>query len=181
MKKTFNILTLLSATAFFISLIIYRLNPSDIFLSLTITAGTVAYHFLMRLTVGVIVNAIFHNKFNYDQFWFRPKVFEKRLYASLKIRRWRTYIPTYSPDSFSSDHHTYNEIAGATCQAEIVHEIIILLSFAPILLAIPFGEAAVFIITSTLSALFDTQFVILQRYNRPIIVKLIKRDINRSI
>ena len=60
------------------------------------------------------------------------------------------------------------------CQAEIVHEIIIVLSFVPIIFSIWFGELLVFIITSVISALIDSIFVMLQRYNRSRIIKLIK-------
>jgi hypothetical protein len=58
------------------------------------------------------------------------------------------------------------------CQSEIVHEIIFVLSFMPILAIIWFGEPLAFIITSILSALFDLMFVIMQRYNRNRILRL---------
>ena len=67
------------------------------------------------------------------------------------------------------------EIVGATCQAEIVHEIIMILSLLPIPL-IPFlGGAAAVIITSVFAMLFDSLFVILQRYNRPKLVRVMGR------
>ena len=69
--------------------------------------------------------------------------------------------------------HSWDEIAQAMCQAELVHEVIIILSFLPIFAAIPFGALPVFVITSILSAGFDAMFVIMQRYNRPRIMKLI--------
>ena len=40
-------------------------------------------------------------------------------------------------------------------------------SFLPLLMVPLFGEFWVFFITSLLSALFDSLFVIAQRYNRP--------------
>ena len=61
------------------------------------------------------------------------------------------------------------------CGAEIVHEIIMVLSFLP-LLAIPvFGAFPVFLITSVLAALFDGVFVMAQRYNRPRLVRILEK------
>ena len=68
-----------------------------------------------------------------------------------------------------------DEIAQATCQAELGHETIAVLSFLPILAGNWFGAYPVFVITSILSALFDLMFVAMQRYNRQRIVRLIKR------
>ena len=78
------------------------------------------------------------------------------------------------PEAFSVERGLIY-IAKATCQAELVHEIIIALSFAPMLLAIPFGDFFVFASTSLAAALVDTVFVIIQRYNRPRLVKIISK------
>ena len=66
-----------------------------------------------------------------------------------------------------------------TCVAEITHEIIILLSFAPLLVIPKFGAAPVFVITSLLAALFDGIFVIMQRYNRPRLLRLSRKEASR--
>lgn len=71
--------------------------------------------------------------------------------------------------------YSWDEIAQASCQAELVHEAIILLSFVPIVFSTWFGVTTVFIITSALAALFDMTFVIIQRYSRPRIIRLIGR------
>ena len=62
------------------------------------------------------------------------------------------------------------------CQAEIVHEVIIIFSFLPVLASYWFGSFAVFMITSIGAAAFDLMFVMIQRYNRPRIVKLAERE-----
>ena len=64
------------------------------------------------------------------------------------------------------------------CHAELVHELIIVLSFTSLFFAIPFGALPVFLITALLAALFDGIFVIIQRYNRPRIAALAKRSHN---
>ena len=84
-------------------------------------------------------------------------------------------MPTYDPTQFDPRIHTWQEIAQAMCQAELVHEVIVVLSFLPIAAGAVFGAYPVFIITSVLSALFDMMFVVMQRYNRRRVIRLVKR------
>ncbi len=167
MARSMKIVTLSCAVLTAVLIGLYVWLPSSVLLSLIITAGTFFYHFAMRLTVGTLVNAIMKNRGNARKFWFRPRAWEKRLYARLGVRKWRDRMPTYDPALFSSEIHSYSEILGANCQAEVVHEVIMLLSFVP-LAAVPlFGALWVFLITSILAAAYDALFVIMQRYARP--------------
>lgn len=84
-------------------------------------------------------------------------------------------MPTYDPKAFSLREHTYDEIAQAMCQSEVGHEMMMALSFLPLLVAIPFGAFGVFLITSVAAAGIDGMFVIMQRYNRPRMIRLAKR------
>lgn len=168
-------MTGISLLLFAVFLALYLISGMGAFLSLCITFGVFSYHFVMRLAVGSAVNGMLHNHIDHTKWWFRSRPFEKRLYRALRVRKWRKHVPTYAPEVFSLEHHSLEEIIGATCQAEVVHEIIILLSPAPILLAIPFGVPGVFVATSVLAALLDAVFVILQRYNRPMLVKVSER------
>ncbi len=175
MARGIKILTLLSGGAFLLCLILRYFLPVPALLSLCITFGVFTYHFAMRLAVGYIINSIFHNNVSYSSWWFKERKFEKRLYKFLRVKSWKEHIPTYSPSTFSLSEHSFEFLAGATCQAEVVHEVIMVLSFLPILLCIPFGDGWLFILTSVLAALFDGVFVVLQRYNRPRLVKLISK------
>ncbi|MDE5740910.1 MAG: hypothetical protein K2H90_00505, partial [Oscillospiraceae bacterium] len=111
--------------------------------------------------------------------WFLPKDFEAGLYKRLGVKRWKNKMPTYNPDTFSLEKHSVEEILGASCQAEIVHEINVIASFVPLLFSLAVGVFPVFLITSLIAAAFDMIFVIIQRYNRPRILRLImiKRNI----
>ena len=71
--------------------------------------------------------------------------------------------------------HTWEEIAGAMCQSEVVHSIIVVLCFVPILATLLWGTFWVFFITSVLSACVESMFVIMQRYNRPRVIKMIEK------
>ena len=84
-------------------------------------------------------------------------------------------MPTYAVGTFSFELYSMEEVLGAMCQAEVVHEIIVILSFVPLLFAISFGAFGVFLITSILAAGFDMMFVVMQRYNRPRIEKLLDK------
>ena len=53
---------------------------------------------------------------------------------------------------------------------------IVILSFLPLFAAIPFGAFPVFLLTSLLSAMYDLSFVIMQRFNRPRIIRLIEKE-----
>lgn len=156
------------------NIIIYHLENADIAFTLAITFGTISYHFLMRIAVGTIVETIMGNKADFTKRWYQCRPWEIRLYNRLKVKRWKKVMPTFQSDYFDHKIHTWNEIAGAMCQAEVVHEIIVILSFVPIVFSIWFGSMPVFLITSVIAAALDLMFVIIQRYNRPRIMKLIK-------
>lgn len=160
---------------FAISLPIFIVTKNGIAETVTITIGITLYHFIMRLAVGTIVNAIMKNKANHRNIWFREKSFESKLYKLIRVREWKKHLPTYSADTFDTSKKSIKEIVGATCQAEIVHEVIMLFSLLPVAL-IPFlGGGIAIVITSILAMLFDSLFVILQRYNRPRLVRVMER------
>lgn len=162
-------------TAIFCALL-HRSTANHIFLPLAITFGTTAYHFLMRLFIGHTLQHLLNNHVNYRAKWFQVRPAEQKLYKKLRVKKWKGKLPTYAPGTFDPHLHSWDEIAQASCQAELVHELIIPFSFLPLLAAIPFGALPVFVITSLLSALFDAMFVIIQRYNRPRILKLINHQ-----
>lgn len=178
MAKGMKILALISTllTVAFIGLY----QAYEVSISFAITFGTIAYHLCMRLLVGEIYDRILHNRVDYNRRWFQVGSTEKKLYKLLRVKSWKTSMPTYDPSVFDPKLHTWDEIAQATCQSELVHETNAVLSFLPILAAIWFGDLTVFLITSVLAACYDLLFVILQRFNRPRIVKLIKRTENRK-
>jgi len=157
-------------------LLIFLFTGAEYAQILYITFLTIAYHFLMRLAVGEAVTLIYRNKeFKYDAPWYQPRKFEKKLYRFLKVKKWKGKMLTAKPEQFDVRNRTLEELMHYMTQAEVVHEIIMVLSFLPLLLIIPYGEAAVFIITSVVACLADLVFVIMQRYNRPRVVAIKKK------
>ena len=88
----------------------------------------------MRLGVGEVYDRLLHNRVNYRRRWFCPRFFEADLYRLLNVKGWKDHLPTYDPQTFSPELHSWDEIAQATCQSELVHETIMVLSFVPVLL-----------------------------------------------
>ena len=154
--------------------VLYQKTGNGICLSAAITAGTISYHFLMRLAVGGLYQKVMHNQANLSAGWYQSKKWEQKLYHVLRVKRWKKMMPTYEPDFFDLRKHTPEEVAGAMCQAELGHETIAVLSFLPLLAVPAFGAFWVFFFTSVAAAVFDLIFVVMQRYNRPRIMRLVK-------
>lgn len=155
----------------------YGLAGGSLPLALCVTFGTTAYHFIMRLFVGLVFSRIMKNRGDYRKGWYRIRPWEEGLYRRLRVKSWKGKLPSYDPNTFSPKLHTWEEIAGAMCQAELVHETIVLFSFLPVLAAVWLGEFWVFFLTSLFAAAFDLVFVMAQRYNRQRILKLCARGV----
>lgn len=175
MSKIIKVLAFFSLAMFLFFSMIHFYFTQDWLLTLAITFATMAYHFWMRLIVGYIVNKVMNNRADYTRKRYQLYPIESHLYEILKVKKWKSRMPSYDPELFSPKKHTWDEIAQAMCQAEVVHEIIIILSFVPILASAFFGAFSVFLWTSIFSALFDSLFVIMQRYNRQRVMKGIKK------
>ena len=175
MAKIVKGIAAFSLAATVILAISYKVTSSGILRPRAITSGTIAYHFGLRLMVGLAFHATMRNKADYRKRWYQVSKREMAVYEKLKVKQWKRRMPTYDPALFDPRLHTWEEIVQAMCQAELVHETIAVLSFLPILAGIWFGEYPVFIVTSVLSAACDIVFVIMQRYNRQRVTKLLNR------
>lgn len=155
---------------------VYHLLHQGWLLTLAISFGTTAYHFVMRLAVGYLLQKLTNYDFDYRHFWFQSRKWEPAFYKKLRIRNWKGKLPTYAPSQFSLENQSLHRVIRNMCGAELVHEIIMILSFLP-LLTVPFFESFyVFLCTSLLAALYDSIFVMAQRYNRPRLVRIYERQ-----
>ena len=160
---------------------LYVKTSMGIMLSLAITFGTVAYHLIMRLLVGFGFEVAMKNRADISKSWYQVSPREVAFYNRIKIKKWKSKMPTYDESLFDPKQHSWDEIVQAMCQAELTHETIAVLSFLPIIAGRWFGAYPVFIITSVLSAAFDLTFVMIQRYNRQRVTRLqTKRFANTS-
>ena len=156
---------------------IYR---NKIILWTGITAFTIMYHFWVRIIMGN-VSKIFKRHINYKQGFFKERKFEKRFYEFLHVKDWKGKALTYNPESFSLKEHSLEEIANTMTKSEVDHWINEVISLSTLLFAIPWGAFGVFLITAIAAMIFDSQFIIIQRYNRPRIVKILERRKNETI
>ena len=175
MKKNMIVLALFFFAGLLACGIAYYFVRKGVLFTLAITFGTCFYHFAMRLAVGHGIDAIYHNKMNYDNPWFKERKLELKLYNFLRVKKWKKLMPTYNPEYFDLRKHSVEEIIQATCQAEIVHEVNMVLSFVPVIFTIWFGSLIAFLVTSSVAFCFDGIFVIMQRYNRPRLRRLLKK------
>jgi len=159
-----------------ISFIIYygSFNKSKVILWTGITAFTIMYHFWVRIIMGN-VSKLFKNHINSNQWLFKERKFEKKLYEFLKVKDWKGKALTYNPESFSLKEHTLEEIANTMTKSEVDHWINEVISLTTILFAIPWGKLWIFSITAIAAMIFDSQFIVIQRYNRPRIMKILNK------
>ena len=156
--------------------IIWRIQPSGWALSCAITCGMFAYHMLIRFAAPALLRIAFHRNYNPNSAWFSARPWEEKLYRKLRVHRWKGRALTYAPDEFSLKLHTLDEIVINMCHAEAVHEVIVVLSLLSMLFILPFGAPEAFIPTAIFAALLDSCFIIIQRYNRPRIIRLADRQ-----
>lgn len=155
--------------------LIYVKSHHAVCFSLAITCGTFTYHVAMRFAMGWVVGR--HRvPVNPQGRWFRPHPWEPGLYARLGVKRWKHWVPSYKPYDMHGD---LQAVVMQMCRNELAHEVMAALSFVPLLFCLfcddPVANLPVFLITSVLAAVADLIPVILQRYNRPRLQRLLRR------
>lgn len=168
----------ISISLFFLmifSVLLFYITEFHIFLTLAITFGIFFYQITMRLIIGKVYNSKMKNQADYQKKHYQVGVHEQNFYKKLQIRKWKKFFPSYRPDLFNPKSHSWDEIVMATCQSEVIHETIFILSFLPIFLSIWFGDFFVFFLTSLLASIIDLSLVFIQRYNRARILRLMKK------
>ena len=175
MKKDMIMMTLISAVVLLVSGVICHFTGSQVIFSVAITFGTIFYHLAVRLAVGYLVDARYHNRMDYTKKWFAERAFEQKFYKMIQVKKWKKWFPTFNPQDYDLRSRSATEIVQVTCQAEVVHDVNMVLSFVPIVFSVWFGSLGVFVLTSCAAFLFDSIFVIMQRYNRPRLIRLMKK------
>lgn len=180
MKKKILWITFQIFAGFLVSGMAYCLTKNYILYSTAVTFGTAFYHFAMRLAAAYVIDTKFHNHIDTEKRWFQERSFEPKIYQLIRVRKWKKWFPALNPEDFLLERKSARDIIEATCQAEIVHEVIMVLSFIPVIFSVWFGDMEIFFITSCLSALLDGIFVIIQRYNRPRLMRLTGKKQNKD-
>lgn len=158
--------------------ILYLIFLQKVLLGLTLTFLVTFYQLGMRLFVGNVIEP--RLKLGQDWCWFKVSAGEQRLYRLLKVKKWKNYLPTYSPEKYDLRRHSLSQLVQTMVAAEFDHELMFALTYLPLVLIVPFGDPAIFVSTSVIVSLVELPFIILQRYNRTRLQKLLRRREGRQ-
>jgi hypothetical protein len=146
-------------------------HKNSVILWVGIVSFMILYHFGMRIFMGSLSKKF---DIHYSHPWYKRRKFEKKLYKLLKVRKWKDKVLTFEPDKYDVKNRTLEQLATTMAKSEFDHWINELISLLSMLFAIIWGCAPAFIITAVLAMLFDAQFIVVQRYNRPIVLHLME-------
>ena len=118
-----------------------------------------------------------------DRGWFRPFGFEKNglLYEKLHIRFWQAKVPDVSrmlpfmmpPKSLSGDYKKRLPVMiHETCVAELTHIVVSILGLPCLWIWRGIGGVAV---TAVFVLILNVPYILIQRYNRPRLIRLQKK------
>ncbi len=138
-----------------------------------IVSFMIVYHFWGRIIMGNVSKLL---KFNHNHWWFQEKRFEKALYKFLRVKNWKGKALTYNPEAFSLEAHSLDEIAKVMTKSEADHWINEGISLFSVFFSLLWGEFWIFAITAVFAMLFDAQFIVIQRYNRPRILRILEKQ-----
>lgn len=137
-----------------------------------IVSFMILYHFGLRIYMGNVTK-----KWNitYTHPWFTQRRFEKKLYKILKVRKWKDKVLTFEPEMYDFENRTLEQLATTMAKSETDHWINEIISVISIFFVFIWGCPAAFLISAFTAMIFDAQFIVVQRYNRPIVLRLAKR------
>ncbi|MBU5477337.1 Fic family protein [Eubacterium sp. MSJ-21] len=177
-RRCFKIVTVILVVLSAICIVIFQMKQTIFWFSSALALVTTTYHFVMRLVVGTLIDLLVRRGINYNNYWFKEKKFERKLYNMLHVKQWKHIIPTWEPEKFSTKQNKIEKIIENMCAAELIHEIIIIMGYASLLFSLFTPDWKkylwIFVITAFLAGCCDIFFVILQRYNRPRVLKILR-------
>ncbi len=153
---------------------VYRVEP---YFSFAVTFWTTFYHFAMRLLVGFLVMRMRKGRTKEDRKPYSLRAAERRFCEKIRIKKWKRFAPTYKKELFCVERSDLEPLMHAMVDAQIGHSIMAALSLAPILLSVVFGGFAAFLSTSLFFCCFDLGLVILQKYNRARLSRLLQKEL----
>ncbi len=139
---------------------------------------------LYLATISVLSNPVgsfIRRDFRPDEFPFKPYAFEDqgRFYEQLRIRKWMNRVPDMSkylrslPRKSLAEHSSEHVrlLVQETCVAELVHSALMALAL-PVLLCRKWWSA---LMVAVYDLLGNLPFIMIQRYNRPRLLRLAER------
>ena len=163
------------------SIICFYLFYSEIYeknwiLIVGVVAFTIMYHFWVRIIMGN-VSKLFKKHINYRNCWFKERKFEKKLYNFLRVKEWKGKALTYNPEQFSLKDNSLETIANTMAKSEVDHWINEAISVSTIFFGFIWKQLwLAFLVSAVVAMIFDSQFIIIQRYNRPRVIKILEKE-----
>lgn len=125
--------------------------------------------------------------FNEENFPYKPFKFEKngRIYDRIGIKKWKEKLPDMSrimrdmlpkKISFGATGESVGALIKETCVAECIHCCLSVLSFGIYFI----WKNYIGILLIAVFIVLNTPFILIQRYNRPHLIKLKKRLLKRE-
>lgn len=170
MYSVIALTAILAAVGF--ALYYMKIYESSLILWIGIVSFMVLYHFGLRILFGEITKKF---NINYRHFWYKQRNFEPKLYKLLHVRKWKDKVLTFDPDSYNFKNRTLEQLATTMSKSELDHWINEVISVVSISFILLWGCPAAFLISAVAAMIFDAQFIVVQRYNRPVVVRLIDK------
>lgn len=149
-----------------------KATESHIILWAGIVSFMILYHFGLRILMGKVTKTW---NITYAHPFFKQRRFEKKLYKLLKVRKWKDKVLTFEPELYNFQNRTLEQLANTMAKSETDHWINEIISVISMFFAILWGCPTAFIISAIAAMIFDAQFIVVQRYNRPIVLRLADR------
>lgn len=181
MKKLIGIGLVLSFVLACVSCVLYLSFHRGLYFSLAVTFFTTFYHFAMRIIVAIFVTYFRSGKTTEDGRPFQIGKHEAAFYKLIHIKTWKQNAPTYNQALFVVTRGSYTTLCHNMANAQIGHSYMVVFSFAPLLFSKAIDGFWPFFITSVLAALFDMQFVMIQRYNRARVSRIRSKMKERAV
>ncbi len=145
---------------------------------------------VLSITYVVVLGILMHyfgeslprRFFLFDRFPYKPFPFEKegRVYEAVGVRKWKTRVPDMSrimkdmlPKKIErgADSKAIRALIKETCVAEFVHKLLCVLGIGIYFI----WKNYIGVLLSMLFTLCNLPFIIIQRYNRPHLIRLMRR------
>ena len=176
-KFMYSIIALTLITSIICFYLYYgEIFENNVVLLVGIIAFTIMYHFWVRIIMGN-VSKLFKKRITYKHWWFKERSFEKNLYKFLRVKEWKGKALTYNPEQFSLKENSLDDIANTMAKSEVDHWINELISISTMFFSILWRHLWIaFVVSAIVAMIFDSQFIIIQRYNRPRVIRILEKQ-----
>lgn len=153
---------------------------SALWITLLNAAFWLALHYGAGFAFSALPRSVQQRLFDCRRAYYIVSPSEKKLHSLIKIPYWKDKLPQFNLlfdksklGSVTADH--IDDFIRETCKAEVVHLSIAVLGFLSLLFTFVTGDASdfwIFLTIAVIIGLCQIPFVLIQRYNRPRLLRL---------